>query len=199
MSPRAPRLPRRSGRDRGREPVPGPVEGSVIRPAEAGDIATIIALRALMFESMGTASEDVLDTEWQRQASRWVQLRLSDPSVHIVVAEAHGTVVSCGMAQVVDLMPSPTRAGTGGLISNIATFPRHRELGFTHATFEALLDWFADETDVDVVSLNATDDVRSMYERFGFEESTFPELRLRLERPSEESDEDGADPGDASA
>ena len=194
MSPRAPRLPRRSGRDRGRGPVPGPVEGSVIRPAGSGDIATIVALRALMFEAMGTSSEDLLDTEWQQQAARWVQLRLSDPRIHIVVAEAHGTVVSCGMAQVVDLMPSPTRAGAGGLISNIATFPRHRRLGFTHATFEALLDWLAEETDAEIVSLNATEDGRAMYEKFGFEETTFPEMRLVLERSG--AAEDGEPSGD---
>ena len=188
MSPRAPRLSRRSGRDRAKEPVPGPVEGSVVRPATSDDIATIVALRALMFESMGTSSEELLDAEWQRQASRWIQLRLSDPSIHIVVVEANGTVVSCGMAQVVDLMPSPSRAGSGGLISNVATFPRHRRLGFTHATFEALLDWLTEETDVEVVSLNATDAARTMYEKFGFTEATFPEMRLRIDRVTEVED-----------
>lgn len=162
----------------------------MIRPAGADDIATIIALRALMFESMGTPSEKVLDTEWQRQASRWTQLHLSDPGTHLVVAEANGTVVSCGMAQVVDVMPSPTRSGAGGLISNVATFPRHRRLGFTHATFEALLTWFAEDTDVEVVSLNATEGGRTMYEHFGFTEATFPEMRLRLERPDDSEDDE---------
>lgn len=162
----------------------------MIRPAGADDIATIIALRALMFESMGTPSEEVLDTEWQRQASRWTQLHLSDPGTHLVVAEANGTVVSCGMAQVVDVMPSPTRSGAGGLISNVATFPRHRRLGFTHATFEALLTWFVEDTDVEVVSLNATEDVRTMYEHFGFTEAAFPEMRLRLERPDDSEDDE---------
>lgn len=193
MSPRAPRLPRRSGRDRGREPVPGPVEGSVVRPAASGDIATIVALRALMFEAMGTSSDEVLDVEWQRQASRWLQLNLSHPGTHVVVVEANGTVVSCGMAQVVDLMPSPARSGAGALISNVATFPRHRRLGFTHATFEALLDWLTDETDVEVVSLNATEDGRAMYEKFGFAETTFPEMRLELERPDDIEDDDSPD------
>ena len=188
MSPRAPRLPRRSGRDRGREPVPGPVEGSVIRPATSDDIATIVALRALMFEAMGTPEEEVLDAEWQRQSSRWIQLHLSDPSIHIAVAEANGTVVSCGMAQVLDLMPSPTRSGAGGLISNIATFPRHRRLGFTNATVEALLEWFTEETDVDVVSLNAVGNARPMYERFGFTEAAFPEMRLHLDRSTDEEE-----------
>ncbi|WP_435203174.1 GNAT family N-acetyltransferase [Janibacter sp. GS2] len=188
MSPRTPRLPRRHGRDRRGEPAVGPLEGSVIRPAASDDIATIIALRALMFEAMGTSSAEVLDAEWQRQAARWTQLHLSDPSTHIVVAEANGTVVSCGMGQIIDLMPSPTRSGVGGLISNVATFPRHRRLGFTHATFEALLEWFAEDTDVEVVTLHATEDGRSMYERFGFTDSTFPEMRLRLERSDDPQD-----------
>lgn len=188
MSPRAPRLPRRSGRDRGREPVPGPVDGSVIRPATSDDIATIVTLRALMFEAMGTSSEEVLEAEWQRQAARWIQLRLSDPSIHVVVAEANGTVVSCGMAQVIDLMPSPSRTGAGGLISNVATFPRHRRLGFTNATVEALLEWFAEETDAEVVSLNATGNSRPMYEKLGFAEATFPEMRLIIDRDTEDED-----------
>lgn len=188
MSPRAPRLPRRPGRDRRREPTPGPVEGSVVRTAVAGDIATIVTLRAQLFDAIGALSEAVLDTEWQREAARWIQLHLSDPGTHIVVVEANGTVVSCGMGQVVDLMPTPTRFGPGGLITNVATFPRHRRLGFTHAAFEALLEWFAEETDVEVLSLHATEEVRPMYEEFGFEETSFPEMRLHLDR-SEAADD----------
>lgn len=189
MSPRARRLPRRSGRDRRREPVPGPVDGSVIRPAAQGDIATIIALRALMFESRGASSEELLDIGWQQEASRWVQLHLSEPTTHIAVAEANGTVVSCAMGQVLDVMPSPTSSGPAGRISNVATFPRHRRLGFTRATVEAVLDWFVDETDVEVVGLGATEEGRPMYERFGFTEVAFPEMRLHLERPEDDGEE----------
>lgn len=190
MATRSSRLPRRHGRDRRREPVPGPVEGSVIRPAVQDDIATIVALRSLMFEAMGVSSDEVLDTVWQQEAARWVQLHLSDPGVRIMVAEAHGTVVSCVMGQVVDLMPSPHRTGPGGHVSNVATFPRHRRLGFTGAIIEAVLTWFREETDVEVVSVNATEDGRSIYERFGFEEAAFPEMRLRIDRtPAEEEGE----------
>lgn len=187
MSPLAPRRPRRPGRDRRREPVPGPVEGSVIRPAVAQDIGTIIALRALMFEAMGTASDEVLDTRWQQDAARWIQLHLNDPTVRIMVAEANGTVVSCAMGQVVELLPSPMTSAPGGRISNVATFPRHRRLGFTRATVEALIEWFTEETEVEVVTLNATDEGRSMYERFGFTDTAFPQMRVRLERSAETS------------
>lgn len=160
----------------------------MVRPAVAGDIATIVALRALMFESMGTPSDTLLETAWQREAARWVQLHLSDPSTYVVVVEANGTVVSCGIGQVVDLMPSPTRSGLGGLITNVATFPRHRRLGFTHATFEALLEWFVEETEVEVLTLNATDEVRAMYEEFGFAEALFPQMQLVLDRTAEGED-----------
>ncbi len=183
MAPRAPRLPRRPGRDRRPEPIPGPVEGSEIRSARSGDIAAIIALQALMFEAMGATAEEVSDATWQGEASRWIQLRLADEHTHIVVAEANGTVVSCAVGQVIDLMPSPTRLGEGGIITNVATFPRHRRLGFTQATFATLVDWFTEETEVEMLAVTAVDDVRPVYERFGFVESTFPEMRLRLERP----------------
>lgn len=183
---RSTRIPRRPGRDRRREPVPGPVEGSVIRPAVQGDIATIIALRALMFEAMGVSSEEVLDIGWQQDASRWIQLRLSDPRVRIVVAEANGTVVSCAMGQVLPLMPSPFGSDDGGRISNVATFPRHRRLGFTRATVEALLEWFTEETRVGVISINATEEGRALYERFGFTDVRFPEMRLHLDRSADD-------------
>lgn len=187
MSPRASRRPRRPGRDRRREPVTGPVEGSVIRPATPGDIATIIALRSLMFEAMGVSSDEVLDNAWQQDAARWLQLHLSDPSLHIMVAEANGTVVSCAMGQVVNALPSPSSSAAVGHISNVATFPRHRRLGFTRATVEALLEWFREETTAESISLNATQEGRAMYEQFGFADVTFPQMRLRLERSIEET------------
>ena len=162
----------------------------MIRPAGPGDIATIIALRALLFEAMGASSEDVSDQVWQQEASRWVQLHLSDPGTRIVVAEAHGAVVSCAMGQVIDLMPAPGRTGEGGRISNVATFPRHRRLGFTGAVFEALLDWFREETDVELIAVNATDDGRSLYERFGFTDATYPEMRLHLDRSAADEAEE---------
>lgn len=188
MAPRSPRLPRRAARDRRREPVPGPVEGSVIRPAVAGDIATIVALRALMFEAMGTVAEQISDIAWQQDASRWLQQHLHDERTHVVVAEANGTVVSCAIGQVVDLMPAPGRHGEGGLVTNVATFPRHRRLGFTHAVLGVLLEWFEEETDVELITLNATEAGRDIYDDFGFVASTFPEMRLRLERAVPEED-----------
>lgn len=183
MSPRAPRRPRRPGRDRGREPVPGPVEGSVIRPAAPGDIGTIIALRSLMFEAMGVSSDELLDTAWQQDAARWLQLHLADPDLHVVVAEANGTVVSCAMGRVTEALPSPSGSGPAGHISNVATFPRHRRLGFTRATVEAVLAWFREETDAETITLNATEDGRAIYEQFGFADAAFPQMRVRLERP----------------
>lgn len=163
----------------------------MIRPAGPGDIATIIALRALLFEAMGTSSsEEISDEAWQQEASRWVQLHLSDQRTRIVVAEVQGAVVSCAMGQVVDLMPAPGRTGEGGRIFNVATFPRHRRLGFTGAVFEALMAWFREETAIEVIAVNATEDGRSLYERFGFADATFPEMRLHLDRSAEDEEED---------
>ena len=139
-----------------------------------------------MFEAMGVSSDEVLDTAWQTDAARWLQLHLASTTVHVVVAEANGTVVSCAMGQVIEQMPSPSTSSNSGRISNVATFPRHRRLGFTRATVEAVIEWFHDETDVDMISLNATEEGRSMYEQFGFADAAFPEMRLYLERSVEE-------------
>lgn len=161
----------------------GPVEGSLVRPATAADIGTVVELRALMFEAMGTASEQLHDPGWRADAARWLQLRLDDPRVCVAVGVVGEAVVSCAIGQVMPLMPSPQRPGdTGGLLTNVATFPGHRRLGFSEACVEAVLGWFRDSTEVEVVTLNATGEGSPMYERLGFEESRFPEMRVRLER-----------------
>ena len=161
----------------------GPVEGSVIRPATAADIGTVVELRALMFEAMGTSSEQLHDAQWRADAARWLQLRLDDPRVCVAVGTVGEAVVSCAMGQVVPLMPSPQRPGdTGGLLTNVVTFPGHRRLGFSEACVEAVLGWYRDATDVEVVTLNATAEGAPMYERLGFTPSEFPEMRVRLER-----------------
>ncbi|WP_370893519.1 GNAT family N-acetyltransferase [Janibacter sp. GXQ6167] len=185
-----PLRPRRRDHDAD-EGRPGPIEGSVIRPARAHDIATIIALRALLFEAMGTAPATISDNAWQQQAARWFQLHLSDERTCIMVAEAHHVVVSCAMGQVIDRCPSPTDdTGVGGLMSNIATFPGHRRMGFSEACVEAVMDWFSTATDVETISLLATPQGQGIYERFGFEEHSFPEMRAAVPRPTPESDLD---------
>lgn len=166
----------------------GPTEGSVIRPAVPSDIGTVVELRALMFEAMGSSSEEISDIGWQQDASRWLQLHLSDEDIHVIVAEAHGTVVSCAIGQVIATVPGPGRRGDGGQISNIATFPRHRRLGFTHAVLGSLLEWFEEETDVEVISLNATEAGWDIYESFGFVETAFPQMRKRLDRAEPDGD-----------
>mgnify|MGYP006977647128 CR=1 FL=1 len=45
-----------------------------------------------------------------------------------------------------------------------------------------LIAWFEEETDVEVISLNATEVGRDIYDDYGFVDSTFPEMRLRLDR-----------------
>lgn len=158
----------------------------MIRRMRAGDIGTVITLRSLMFEAMGTPTTRLSDIAWQQQAARWLQLHLGDERVRVVVAEVNGAVVSCAMGQVVDLMPSPERRGdVGGLLTNVATFPRHRRLGFSEACVRAVVEWFQDATDVDVITLNATDEGAPTYERLGFVPSTFPEMRLHLDRAVE--------------
>ena len=60
--------------------------------------------------------------------------------------------------------------------------------GLVIAVLGALLEWFAEETDVELITLNATEAGRDIYHDFGFVASTFPEMRLRLERAVPEED-----------
>lgn len=155
----------------------------MLRAAGPADIGSVVELRILMFEAMGTPHEELYDPQWRADAARWLQLHLEDPGVAVVVAVVGESVVSCAIGQVVDLMPSPVRGGdVGGLVTNVATFPSHRRRGLSQACVELLLDWFVESTRVEVVTLNATPEGTAIYERLGFTPSQFPEMRARLTR-----------------
>lgn len=162
----------------------------MVRPAVPADIGTVVELRALMFEAMGTPSERLHDPTWRSDAARWLQLRLDDPRVCVAVGVVGEAVVSCAMGQVLPLMPSPERPGdVGGLLTNVVTFPGHRRIGFSEACVEAVLGWFRESTDVEVVTLNATAEGAPTYERLGFTASEFPEMRVRLTRDEAPTDD----------
>lgn len=155
----------------------------MIRAAEPGDIGTIVTLRGLLFEAMGATPAELADPHWQRQAARWLQVHLGDDRVHAVVAEVKGAVVSCAVGQVAGAFPSPTSpASTTGRLVNVATFPAHRRLGFSEACVTAVLDWFRDHSDVEVVTLEAAGAGESIYARTGFEPTERPTLRHLIDR-----------------
>ncbi len=147
------------------------------------DVDALVALRALMFEAMGTEAETLADPGWRAAAYAWFAARLNDPRVRLVVAEHDGAVACAAVGEVTTLIPGPSCPnGSVGLVSNVATVPASRGRGLAAACTDALLAWFGDETDVTRVDLFATDDGARIYRERGFRVSRFPAMRLAVPR-----------------
>ncbi len=155
--------------------------GPQVRTARRDDVAALVALRALMFEAMGTAPDAVADAAWRLAAHGWFIDRLGSSGVRVVVAEVDGEVASSAVGEVTALIPGPTAPnGSVGLVSNIATFAPYRGRGLAAACTDDLLGWFAERTDVTRVDLFATEAGARMYAPRGFTTSPFPAMRRTL-------------------
>lgn len=143
----------------------------------------MVVLRALMFEAMGTPPELLAHETWRHAAQRWFEERIGGPDVHVVVAEVNGEVVSGAVGEVTALIPGPTTPhGAVGLVSNVATLPPHRGQGLAAAVTDALLAWFAEQTEVTRVDLFATPGGARIYAPRGFSTRTFPAMSLAMPR-----------------
>ncbi|GII39391.1 N-acetyltransferase [Planotetraspora phitsanulokensis] len=150
----------------------------------------MVRLRALMLGEMGLDIGGE-DAAWRHGAVSWFEERLRDPSrfAVFVADDPDLGVVSCAAGICEDRAPSPTNVGGGhGHVFNISTDVRSRRLGYARACLVALLDWFRDETEVGVISLNATQDGMSLYRSLRFEAPGYPPLQLRMDRRGEVRD-----------
>lgn len=155
------------------------VETVKVRPAEYADIASLVELRAEMFDAMGVPDND---TSWQAHAHHWFAERINDPSYHFVVVEEAGQVLACAAGAVRDAAPSPgVPGGRDVLISNVCTRPAARGRGLGTAAFEAVMAW-AHASGVGRAELLATSYGESMYLRAGFVQSEHPVMRADLRR-----------------
>lgn len=165
------------------EPGRDPASGVVIRAATTEDAAALVELRALMFEAMGTPTEQLEQATWRDAALAWFTHRIGTSGVRVVVAEVDGEVAAAIVGEVTGLIPGPaTPNGSVGLISNVATFPRHRGRGLAALVTDDLLRWFASSTDVTRVDLFATPGGTRIYEPRGFVNRPFPGMCLPMPR-----------------
>lgn len=165
----------------GSPPAPGPGPG--IRPATAHDLTSVIALRALMFAAMGAPTETVSANPWQLAARRWLQVNLTNPLVHVTVADINGSAVACAIGEVIERPPGPANPdGVVGWLGNVATFPEYRKTGLAQRCVDEVMRWFEEETQVTTVDVFATPEGRGLYAARGFVENRFPAMRVRIER-----------------
>ncbi|NHN55142.1 GNAT family N-acetyltransferase [Calidifontibacter sp. DB0510] len=154
----------------------------MVRRARPTDVAALVDLRAAMFEAMGT---DASGEEWRRQAATWFEDRIDDADYCFAVVEVDGRVVSCAVGAVRDAAPSPSAPhGRDVLISNVCTADS-RGRGHGEAAFEAVMSW-AGRLGISRAELMATASGRTIYERAGFREVTFPAMRAALAHRSAE-------------
>lgn len=150
-------------------------EGSV-RRATNRDVDALVALRAEMFVAMGAKATH----DWQSAARCWFTERLRHPEYAFFVVEDGGEVVAGAVGAIRDAAPSPAvPQGRDVLISNVCALPAHRGRGFGQQAFEAVMEW-ARGTGVARAELMATGAGRSMYERAGFIETSYPAMRVTL-------------------
>jgi len=150
-----------------------------VRTATPGDRKAFVRLRTVMFAAMGVPDVDQLG--WQREAGAWFEARCTAPEVEVVVVDVDGTVVACAMGEVVERAPSPSvPSGRSVIVSNVCTLPEHRGHGYASRALEELMSWVRAESGAGAASLFATAQGRGMYERLGFREHAYPEMRLRL-------------------
>lgn len=148
-----------------------------IRPATTADIPDLIALRRLMFESMGYRDEAALE-RMSTASTHYMAETLPTGEIRAWVAEANGQVVAGG-AIVIHSAPPTIRNldGREGYIMNVATLPQWRCQGIATALLHVMLDALR-AADITAVSLHASEEGRPIYVRAGFWASN--EMRLFL-------------------
>jgi len=154
------------------------LRGQRARPAELHDVETLVELRAVMFAAMGVPG--VEQVAWRQEAAEWFRSRLPSPAVHIEVVEVDGEVVAAAMGSHRDSAPSPTSPRGGDvLVSNVVVRPGHRRQGHARRAISGVLSW-AEARGVARVELVATGEGRGLYEGLGFQEATYPLMRMQL-------------------
>ncbi len=150
-----------------------------VRAARAADVDALVALRASMFESMGSAGID--DPAWLAAARDWFVSHLDHPDVALRVVEVDGEVVAGAVSHVRTHLPSPGNAlGRVATISNVSTFAPYRGRGYGRLAFEAVMGWVRESSGAEGAELFATGMGQDMYARAGFTLHPMPAMRLPL-------------------
>lgn len=148
-----------------------------VRSACERDVDALVRLRAEMFTAMGVTETD---GRWRENARQWFAARLHDEEHCFAVVEVDDRVVACAAGAIRDAAPSPgAPEGRDVLVSNVCTAMAHRGRGYGRAAFDHVMAW-ARRSGVARAELMATASGRALYERAGFEQTTFPAMRATL-------------------
>ena len=151
-----------------------------LRQATLDDLATLVRQRRRMFEHMGATDAALLD-EADRLYRRWARARLKSGKLVGFLVEERGEAVAGGCVWLQPVQPRPHALVTEQpYILSMFTEPAHRGKGHASRIVRAAVQW-ARERGYPRISLHASEEGRSVYERLGFEPTT--EMRLKLDAP----------------
>lgn len=164
----------------GSGPGAGRLTGGV-RQAGEGDIAELVRLRALLFETLGGDyfNPASADGHWRVAFADTLRERLAADGTRILVVDGDSGLAACGIAVVDQWFPGPhNRTGRVGHVIGMITDPAYRRRGHARAIMEGLLDWFR-ACDASRVDLYASHEGAPLYRDLGFVDHPDPALYWR--------------------
>jgi ribosomal protein S18 acetylase RimI-like enzyme len=149
-----------------------------IRAATHRDLDFLAEQRLAMFGDMGDRYSGHLD-ELAAAQKPWMEKHFADGSLAGFIAEEDGVAVGGVQIAFVDVPPSRVdRSGRSAYLFGLRVVPQHRRRGIARALLQAAIG-AARDAGVRLVTLQASEDGRPVYERLGFE--TTREMALLLD------------------
>ncbi|MHA1941322.1 MAG: GNAT family N-acetyltransferase [Candidatus Hodarchaeales archaeon] len=151
-----------------------------VRKATITDIPAIVKLRRIMFESMGDYGEKNLKKS-DEASTEYFEKHIPDKVFQGWVVERPNHEIICCGGVVIDTHPPGPLNSSGKIayIMNICTLPEFRRRGAAGLVLSVILDWVS-KKGISKATLHATEDGKSLYEKFKFIDSN--EMYLRLPR-----------------
>jgi GNAT superfamily N-acetyltransferase len=149
------------------------MSGYTVRRAGVDEAAIVATHRALMFRDMGQLPDaDVRLSE--TAMTPWLAERMARGEYIGRFVEHDGRVVAGGGVLVRDQWSMPPHLlapGRNAHVGNVYTESAHRRRGVARLIMQAILDWCTANA-IDLVTLSASPDGRSLYEQLGFTPDT---------------------------
>jgi len=152
-----------------------------VRPATEQDIAELVRLRALLFETLGGDyfNPPTADDDWQHALALVLKEYLASDTTRVLVVDGAQGLAACGIGSIEQRLPGPhLRNGRCGLVIGVITDPAHRRRGHSRAIMRGLLDWFR-EQGAARVDLYASHEGEPLYRELGFTDHPDPALYWR--------------------
>ncbi|MEU7040773.1 GNAT family N-acetyltransferase [Streptomyces varsoviensis] len=154
---------------------------TAVRQAAHDDIAELVRLRALLFETLGGDffNPPAADGGWRAALAAVLKEKLASDDARILVVDGDDGLAASGMGTVDQWFPGPhSYNGRVGHVIGMVTDPAYRRRGHGRAIVAGLLDWFH-EREVARVDLHASHDGEPLYRAFGFVDHPDPALYWR--------------------